>query len=160
MPVVFPQPLPPLPDATLTSRGAVNNAAPPQIALSNLSPAGAAVNDAVVWSGTTWIPQAVSSIAADNRNMAALLTTGDGQLACNTHITASTVPGWVVVTVNGVIVEVGDGVKTMECYFSKDAGATATTYGAITSSDYLYWNGSIAGFQLDTTDVIDCIYLG
>ena len=160
MPVVFPQPLPPLPDATLTSRGAVNNAAPPQIALSNLSPAGAAVNDSVVWSGTAWVPQAASALAADNKNMVARLTTGDGQLACNLPVAAATVPGWVVVAVNGVTVEVGDGVKTLECYFSKDGGTTATTYGALTSADYLYWNGSIAGYQLDTTDTIDFTYLG
>lgn len=160
MAIVFPQPIPPLPDATLVSRGAVNNAAPPQIALSNLSPAGAAVNDSVVWSGTAWIPKAAGAIAATNRGMVARLTTGDGQLACDTPITPSTVPGWVAVAVNGLIVEVGNGVKTLECYFSKDAGVTATAYGAITSSDYLYWNGSIAEFQLETTDVIDFIYIG
>lgn len=55
--------------------------------------------------------------------------------------------------------EVGDGVKTKDCYFSGDGGTTARAIGAIASGDQLIWNGTIAGFDLETDDVIDFEYL-
>ena len=53
---------------------------------------------------------------------------------------------------------VGDGVKTLNCYFSADGGTTAKSVSALTSGDQLYWNGTVAGFDLDTSDVIDFDY--
>lgn len=64
----------------------------------------------------------------------------------------------VQVTVNGVGANLGDGVKTKDCYFSGDNGTTARAIADITAGDKLYWNGSIAGFELEDTDLVDIIY--
>lgn len=62
----------------------------------------------------------------------------------------------VSVRINGIEVNLGD--KTSECYFSNDNGLTAKTIANITAGDELYWNGLIAGFDLDTLDDIDLSY--
>ena len=64
----------------------------------------------------------------------------------------------VTVKVNGVEINLGDGVKTEAAYFSSDAGSTARSIANITAGDLLYWNGSIAGYELDATDDIDISY--
>ena len=64
----------------------------------------------------------------------------------------------VTVKVNGIEVNLGDGVKTESCYFSNDGGDTAKAIADIEAGDILYWNGSIAGYQLDATDYIDISY--
>jgi hypothetical protein len=98
-----------------------------------------------------------SNLSHLNRRMAALVTTVDGSLACATAVGA-VVGDWILVLVNGLAVEVGDGVKTgCNCYFSKDLGVTPTGHGAITTADLLYWNGSTC-FQLNEEDVIDFIF--
>lgn len=64
------------------------------------------------------------------------------------------------VEVNGVNVELGDGLKTKECYFSNDGGTTAKTIAGVAAGDSLYWNGAIAGYGLDaSTDKISFTYL-
>lgn len=99
-----------------------------------------------------------------NKAMAASLTAADFAEACATAIAATPAPSantanhYVTVRVNGVGYEVGDGVRTKDCYFSADAGATARAFGAIAVGDKLYWVGSVAGFELATTDVIDFLY--
>lgn len=65
----------------------------------------------------------------------------------------------VKVYVNGLEVEVGDAVKTTDCYFSSDNGTTAKAWGAVAVNDKLYWNGSIAPYQLEATDKITYEYL-
>jgi len=62
------------------------------------------------------------------------------------------------VSVNGVIVDVGDGAKNQDCYFSGDGGATARAIENIAAGDTIHWMGSIAGYQLDTTDRISLNY--
>jgi len=91
-----------------------------------------------------------------NKNMAASATSADGQAACATAIafTAGN-GGYVRVYVNGVATVLGDGVKTTDCYFSGDGGTTARSIASIVTGDILYWNGSKAGYQLATTDIID-----
>lgn len=93
---------------------------------------------------------------AQNKNMAALATVSDFDLACNTGI-AATPPqdGYVGVTINGVAAVVGDGVKTRDCYFSGDSGTTARSIANIASGDKLHWVGSVAGYQLETDDIVD-----
>lgn len=95
-----------------------------------------------------------------NKNMAASLTTADFQLATVTAIASTpSGDGYVQVFINGVRVEVGDGVKTRDCYFSADGGTTAKTIALIAASDALYWVQSVAGYNLATTDIIDFDYL-
>jgi hypothetical protein len=62
------------------------------------------------------------------------------------------------VRVNGLDVSVGDAAKTSACYVSGDGGTTARAMRAIVAGDLLYWVGSVAGFQLATTDVVDFLY--
>lgn len=64
----------------------------------------------------------------------------------------------VVVQVNGIGAEIGNGVKTKDCYFSVDAGVSARALTAIAAGDSLYWNGVIAGFNLAATDLVDMLY--
>jgi hypothetical protein len=63
----------------------------------------------------------------------------------------------VQVLINGVMIELGDGVKTKDGYFSADAGSTAKAHNALASGDAFFWNGSSV-FTLDTTDRVDFLY--
>ncbi len=65
---------------------------------------------------------------------------------------------YVAVLVNGIQYELGDGVRTKDCYFSNDSGATARLIKDIVAGDSLFWNGLIAGFNLATTDEVDFDY--
>jgi len=66
--------------------------------------------------------------------------------------------GYVQVAINGVLVGVGDGVKTEDSYFSGDAGTTARAIADIVAGDTLHWVGTVAGFELAVTDQIDLFY--
>ena len=101
--------------------------------------------------------------ARANKNMAASATTADGQLGCATAVAvtpagSSSSGGYVGAALNGVLLNVGDGVKTTECYFSGDGGVTARAMKAIVSGDRIYWNGSIAGYQLAASDLFSFFY--
>lgn len=111
----------------------------------------------------TWVDIGTGAAAAfpttSNKGMVASVTAADFALACAT--TLATTPasdGMVQVLVNGLTVELGQGVKTKDCYFSADGGTTARAIAAIASGDSLYWVGSVAGYELDATDRIDFIY--
>jgi len=73
----------------------------------------------------------------------------------------------VIVKVNGVEVNLGDGDNTEDCYFTDPTDAAFNTIGDamvskpmadIAAGDVLIWNPSAAGYQLDVTDDIDVIY--
>lgn len=66
--------------------------------------------------------------------------------------------GSVTITVNGLGVNLGDGTTNASCYFSVDGGTTARAMADIEGGDQLYWNGSIAGYELDSGDLLDVIY--
>lgn len=100
-----------------------------------------------------------SNPSVNNKYMVASVTTANGDAACVTGIVATPSSGsYVNVIVNGDCPEVGDGVKTKDCYFSGDSGATARAFSAVVTADKLYWNGSIAGYQLAATDKISFEY--
>jgi hypothetical protein len=65
---------------------------------------------------------------------------------------------YVMVEVNGLSVEVGDGTKDKDAYFSGNNGSTAASVEEIRSGDQLYWNGDIAGYELEIGDEINLIY--
>jgi hypothetical protein len=68
--------------------------------------------------------------------------------------------GLVHVFVNGVRVSVGDGVKTEECYFAVSGSpATAINFSDLGIGDELHWNGTIAGYDLDTGDKVSFLFL-
>lgn len=94
-----------------------------------------------------------------NKDMVASNTVADGDLATVTAIIATPAnDGYVKVTVNGTGVVVGDGVKTEDCYFSNDGGTTARAIADIQSGNLLYWNGTVAGYELDPSDRIDFFF--
>lgn len=94
-----------------------------------------------------------------NKEMTASVTASDGDVACATTLVAAPArSGYIGVFINGVPVTVGNAVKTKSCYFSADGGTTAKGFTNLAAGDTLYWNGSIAGYQLAITDRIDFFY--
>ena len=109
--------------------------------------------------GCTPDPNGTTVYSKANLNMSGLVTTTDGDLACNTPILDSPkLSSYVRVFVNGVEVSTGDK-NSGDCYFSRDGGLTALVVGDERYGDKLYWNESIANYNLDTIDLIDFIYL-
>ena len=94
-----------------------------------------------------------------NKGMEAIPTLSDGNLA-TLVVLGETPPlnSWIMVFINGISVEVGNGNKQGHCYFSGDGGGTPRATGQLTQGDKLFWNGSVAGFQLDSSDLIDFIF--
>ena len=91
----------------------------------------------------------------------ALTTTGDGQIAMTPAI-QQTPEHDVIVRVNNVPYKAARNQSeklTSPCYFSSDGGGTVTSIGSVAGgADKLYWNGSVVGFQLGTTDRISLVY--
>lgn len=97
-----------------------------------------------------------------NRRMAVLTTIGDGAKASNTAVALQPITGALVrVFVNGAEVYVADGLieKTAKpCFFSPD-GITVRNSDGVQAGDFLYWNGSKAGFELAAgIDLLDFVY--
>jgi len=65
---------------------------------------------------------------------------------------------YINIEVNGVSVELGDGNRDKDSYFSRDFGMTALLIIDITAGDQLYWNGTQSGFDLVIDDEISLIY--
>ena len=85
-------------------------------------------------------------------------TSGDTAL---TGVTISYSPyydSYVTVEVNGISVEIGDGVKDVAAYFSGNNGLTAAKIEEIRAGDQLIWNGTLAGYDLEEGDEINLIY--
>lgn len=93
-----------------------------------------------------------------DKNINPVATSGD---IAATGITITYSPyydSYVMVEVNGISVEVGDGVKDKAAYFSGNGGTTAAAIEEIRSGDQLIWNGSIAGYDLEIGDSVNLIY--
>lgn len=110
-------------------------------------------------------PVVFATGATPNKAMPAETTVADGDLACAVGILvapAASSPngGYIGVRVDGVSVTVGDGTSVgVPCYFSGDGGTTARALRDVIVGDLLYWNGSVAGYQLLAgTDEIDFDY--
>lgn len=89
------------------------------------------------------------------QDIEALVTSSDGDLACYDLI--DLVPsGRVDVLVNGLSVDLG---PNKPAYFSGDGGVTARNRGDVQRFDQLYWNGSIAGYELDSDDRVEFDYI-
>lgn len=65
---------------------------------------------------------------------------------------------YVTVEVNGISVELGNGTKDKDVYFSSNGGSTAVRIEEIRAGDELIWNGSIAGYELTLEDEVNLIY--
>ena len=76
----------------------------------------------------------------------------DGGTASNTPISQTPIPGsYVVVYINGQEYQVGNGTTNSSCYFGTNSVTPKgfSVSNAIQAGDYLYWNPSIAGFNLE-----------
>jgi len=98
---------------------------------------------------------AFESASPHNQSMSAVITNFDGDIACISPITLEP-EGRVDVLINGLSVDLG---ITKAAYFSGDGGSSARVRGNAEVGDLLYWNGSIAGYELDVNDKIDFDYL-
>jgi hypothetical protein len=96
--------------------------------------------------------------SAANKYQTPTATAGDEQTTGLTIVNTPAGDSHVDVKVNGISYDVGDGVKTKDCYFSSDGGTTAKTIATIAAGDTLYWNGTISGFNLDTVDRVSMHY--
>ena len=116
----------------------------------------------VEWNSTAGGGGQRALVTPHNKRMPVRTTTADGQRACDIADVLTPVAGSrIYVEVNGLkIPELGDGTKVgAACYFSRDAGATALSLLHVIAGDVLYWQESVAGYQLDAaTDVIEFVY--
>jgi hypothetical protein len=65
---------------------------------------------------------------------------------------------YIIVEVNGISVELGNGTKDKDVYFSANGGSSAIEIKEIRSGDELIWNGLVTGYDLTTDDEINLIY--
>jgi hypothetical protein len=94
-----------------------------------------------------------------NKQMASLVTSSDGDPATLSTVAVAPVTGGTVEVFISIKVSVGDAVKTEDCYFSTDAGLTALPLSGIIVGASLHWVGSVAGYELDGTELIDFVYV-
>ena len=91
-------------------------------------------------------------------NQSPSATSNDGD---TTGLTITYTPfgdGAVIVKVNGLQINIGNGAKDEAAYFSVDGGTTAKSVANIAAGDTLYWMGSIASYQLEIDDDVDFVY--
>lgn len=94
----------------------------------------------------------------NNYDMAAEITISDGDLACSIPIID--IPYSIVsVKLNGLDINIGGTSSIYDAYFSPDSGTTIRAVGEEQQGDYLYWNTTNAGYNLDVNDVFDFIFL-
>lgn len=99
----------------------------------------------------------LDTVQEADQNLVVANTTGD---EANSGAVLTNAPlGFVKIEINGVGVSLGNGVKTLDCYFSGDGGATARSFSNLQLGDTLYWNGNIAGYDLATTDRVTFYYI-
>jgi hypothetical protein len=93
-----------------------------------------------------------------DKNINPTPSTGDNS---QTGITLTYSPyydSYVMVEVNGISVEVGNGTKNAPAFFSGNSGLSAVSIDSLRAGDELIWNGLIAGFELESGDEINLIY--
>lgn len=100
----------------------------------------------------------LAAVPIGNRlNLTPLAVSVDGGSTGISMLIAQAAGSRVDVFVNGVAAALGDGVKTLDCYFSGDSGATARAQNGIQAGDVLYWNGASV-YALETDDRVSIHY--
>lgn len=103
--------------------------------------------------------QPAIGLTSDDKELVPFVTSGNGQDTGVTITSAPSSDGNVEVFLNGVRFPLGNGVKTRTFYFSSDGGVTARPIAEIHAGDALYFNGLVAGFDLDGIDRISLVYI-
>jgi len=101
--------------------------------------------------------KAMAWICPYDRELPARVTAADGDIAANSGLTAKPT-GAVMAQVNGTTVSVGNGVATGCCVWFGPSASAAKTFAQLQPGDVPRWNGSVAGFQLTTSDRLSLIY--
>jgi hypothetical protein len=116
-----------------------------------------AANDTV---GVTGSGVTSAQPAKGNKSMTASVTTTDNDQATATTVAAApATDSWVTLLVNGVKETVGDGTKAgVAAYISGDGGTNARAWNDVVATDTIHWNGSVAGYELAATDVLDLVF--
>jgi hypothetical protein len=113
--------------------------------------------------GTANVTATDAKFSILNVDMNALTTTADGDLACATPILEQPkYDSFISVVLNGAVQRMAknEAERTSNaCYFSNDGGLTAVNLSNITIGDELYWNGSVAGYELQAVDKFTFLYL-
>lgn len=84
-------------------------------------------------------------------------TTTDGDAVGGSIAYTPFSDGMVIIKVNGLATALSND-KSGAVYFSADGGTTAKTIANVVTGDSLYWNGSVAGYELETSDDLDITY--
>jgi len=102
-------------------------------------------------------PASELTFSVANLNMSGVSTGThlDGDLACESPIGETPVSN-VRVFINGAEVNIG---ADLDCFFSPDGGTTKRSILGAQKGDFLHWNGSVIGYQIDDIDSIDFVYL-
>lgn len=107
-------------------------------------------------------------LTIDDKFLSSLATSTDGDIVSSAGISNTPVDdSYVTVFINGIEYEVGNGISTKDCYFADPISSPivprgfSSTHpnGQVQAGDKLYWNGSIAGFELQTGWRISFHYL-
>lgn len=94
--------------------------------------------------------------ATANKDQASAATSGTN---ATTGITLAGAPeGLVSVFLDGLRMELGDGVKTKDFYFSSDTGTTAKALANVRKGDTLYWTKYRETYNLSTANKISLNY--
>jgi hypothetical protein len=92
-------------------------------------------------------------------NLTAEVTVSDGDEACATGFSAdNALGGDIAILVNGIRMSCVSGAKTGAFFISGDSGSTARAFSAVVTGDKAYFNGTVAGWQLETTDKVSFVY--
>ena len=105
-----------------------------------------------------YVDQEIAAPTSSDKAQNPAATSGDNEDSTIDITTTPARDSYVQVLVNGASVELGDGSKLKDCYFSSDGGTTARDISDITAGDSLYWNGDISTYDLAASDEIDLSY--
>jgi len=107
----------------------------------------------------TSVGQKAVPTTADKINITTGTTSGNN---FNTGVSITAAPaegGYVTVTVAGFPQRVGDGISTLDCYFSSDGTESGKrTFANIQAGDVFMWNSIISGVNVDSGDNIAFYY--
>jgi hypothetical protein len=111
----------------------------------------------------TWVTSSdvdLTVVEKQTKNASAV-TTGDAQLSVtdifgSDNPRADCVPK-VVINASEIYVAKDDSERTTsDGYFTNDSGVTAVAFGSLAGTEDFYWNGVVAGYDLDASDTVVC----
>ena len=111
-------------------------------------------------SATTYYNLPKSTPYFNNKSEITSATTVSNDFNTGIRISGSPITNsYVGVSVNGLNVEVGNGIITSDCYFSSNGNSSGVRYfSGITIGDYFMWNTTISDYELDNTDKVSFYY--